>query len=85
MERAKDQRPLLKEPKPRPEHGPSGALSPSDHLKLLVDLMKPIGPETARRWVAALLLIPEDERLAVIESIEAEIVRQYGSCGDSES
>lgn len=47
--------------------------------------MKPIGPETARRWVAALLLIPEDERLAVIESIEAEIVRQYGSCGDSES
>ncbi len=62
-----------------PGQGPSGTLSPSDHLKMLVDLLKPIGPEIARRWVAALLLIPEDERLAVIESVEAEIVRQYAS------
>lgn len=60
---------------PGPE--PSGTLSPSDHLRLLVDLLKPIGPELARRWVAALLLIPEEERLAVIENVEAEIVRQY--------
>lgn len=74
-----EQEPLLKEPKPMPEPGPSGALSPSDHLRLLVDLLKPIGPELARRWVAALILIPEEERLAVIESVEAEIVRQYGS------
>ena len=54
-------------------------LSPSDHLRLLVDLLKPVGPEIARRWVAALLLVPEEERLAVIESVETEIVRQYAS------
>lgn len=29
--------------------------------------------------MASLLLIPEEERLGVIESVEAEIVRQYGS------
>lgn len=74
-----DQEPLLKEPKPTRGPEPSGALSPSDHLRLLVDLLKPVGPEIARRWVAALILIPEEERLAVIESVEAEIVRQYGS------
>lgn len=74
-----DQQPLLKEPKPTPGPGPSGTLSPSDHLKLLVDLLKPLGPELARRLVAALTLVPEDQRLAVIQSVEAEIVRQYTS------
>ena len=69
-----------------PGPGPSGTLSPSDHLRLLVDLLKPVGPEIARRWVAALVLVPEEERLAVIESVEAEIVRQYASDdpGDSD-
>ena len=60
------------------ERAASEMLSPSDHLRLLVDLMKPAGPELARRWLAALTLVPEDERQSVIESVEAEILRQYG-------
>ena len=72
-----DQDPLLSEPKPMSERAASEMLSPSDHLRLLVDLMKPSGPELARRWLAALTLVPEDERQNVIESVEAEILRQY--------
>ena len=53
-------------------------LSPSDHLRLLVDLLKPTGPELARRWLAALTLVPEEERESVIESVEAEILKQFG-------
>lgn len=74
-----DRDPLLREPKPMAERDASEKLSPSDHLKLLVDLMKPTGPELARRWLAALALVPEDERESVIESVEAEILRQYAS------
>jgi hypothetical protein len=70
--------PLLKEPKPMVERAASEMLSPSDHLKLLVDLMKPAGPELSRRWLAALTLVPEEERKSVIKSVEAEIIRQYG-------
>jgi len=73
-----DQNPLLNEPKPMSERAASEMLSPSDHLRLLVDLMKPAGPELARRWLAALTLVPEEERESVIESVEAEILRQYG-------
>jgi len=59
------------------ERAASEMLSPSDHLRLLVDLMKPTGPELARRWLAALSLVPEDERQGVVESVETEILRQY--------
>jgi len=73
-----NQNPLLKEPKPMSERAASEMLSPSDHLRLLVDLIRPAGPELARRWLAALTLVPEDERKGVIESVEAEILRQFG-------
>jgi hypothetical protein len=44
---------------------------------MLVELLRPATPELARRWVAALLLVPEAERAAVVESIEARIVETY--------
>ncbi|MDX2017818.1 MAG: hypothetical protein SFY95_09320 [Planctomycetota bacterium] len=53
-------------------------LSPNDHLRLLVELMQPAGPELARRWLAALMLVPRDERERVIASIEARLVQVYG-------
>jgi len=53
--------------------------SPSDHLKLLIELMKPAGPELARRWVAALMLVPEGEREQVVEAVEAQIHEEFGA------
>ena len=45
---------------------------------MLTELMRAMGPELGRRWLAALTLVPEHERQAVIESVEAEILRQFG-------
>ncbi len=45
---------------------------------MLIELLKPAGPERARRWVAALMLVPEDERDGVVDSVEARIVETYG-------
>lgn len=44
---------------------------------MLIELMDPASPELARRWVAALLLVPKDERARVVESVEAAIAREY--------
>ena len=40
--------------------------------------MKPLGMETARRWVAALMLVPEDQREKLVDAIEAQIVAEFG-------
>ena len=44
----------------------------------MIELMKPMGVELSRRWVAALMLVPEDDREAVVEAIEEKIADQYG-------
>lgn len=44
---------------------------------MLIELLKPTGPELARRWVAALLLVPEEHREAVVEAVEAQIAAEY--------
>ena len=46
--------------------------------------MKPIGVETARRWIAALMLVPEDQREALVDAIESQIVAEYGQDGIGE-
>lgn len=56
-------------------------LSPNDHLRLMVELMKPLTPELARRWLAALLQVPEEERLALVGRVERSIVETYASTG----
>lgn len=55
----------------------SPRLFPSDHVKLLLELLRPCGVELARRWVAALMLVPVDEREAVVSAIEARLAREY--------
>ncbi len=45
---------------------------------MLVELMRAMGPELGRRWLAALTLVPEDEREAVVEAVEAQIVAEFG-------
>lgn len=45
---------------------------------MLVELLKPAGPELARRWVAALLLAPPEERDAIVEAVEAKLFEEFG-------
>lgn len=44
---------------------------------MLVELLRPGSVELARRWVAALLLVPEHERANVVAAIERRIVEVY--------
>lgn len=46
-------------------------------MKMLIDLLNPTGPELARRWVAALSLVPPAERERVVEAIERQITAEY--------
>lgn len=55
----------------------SARLLPNDHVRMLVELLRPLGPELARRWLAALTLVPEHERQDVVQAIEAHIASIY--------
>jgi hypothetical protein len=44
---------------------------------MLTELLRPAGAELARRWVAALLLVPADEREDVVNAVEQQIVKSY--------
>ena len=72
---------MSKESQPRRQpRRPSGSepLSPSEHLRMLTELMRAMGPELGRRWLAALTLVPEHEREAVVEAVERQIVEEFG-------
>lgn len=45
---------------------------------MLTELMRAMGPELGRRWLAALTLVPEHEREAVVEAVERQIVEEFG-------
>jgi hypothetical protein len=53
-------------------------LSPAEHLRMLVELLQPAGPDLARRWVAALLAVARDDRAALVEEIERRVAARYG-------
>lgn len=56
---------------------PPGELNPSDHVRLLVELLRPLGPQLARRWVAALLAVDAHDRAALVEMIENRVAELY--------
>ncbi len=56
---------------------PPGELVPADHVRLLVELLRPLGPELARRWVAALLAVDAADRAALVEAIERRVAELY--------
>ena len=62
--------------------GTAGPL-PQDHVKLLIGLLRPMGAELARRWVAALMMVPAEERLDVVGAVEERITRVYGAARES--
>tara|TARA_Y100001933_G_scaffold72643_1_gene74188 strand:+ start:951 stop:1109 length:159 start_codon:yes stop_codon:yes gene_type:complete len=45
---------------------------------MLIEMMRPTGPELARRWLAALMLVPRDQREAVVASVEQRVVEEFG-------
>ncbi len=58
----------------------SPELLPSDHLKTLLEFLRLAGPggaDLARRWVAALMAIPPDEREAAVDAVEQRVVVLY--------
>lgn len=74
------------EAKPEPAAGPTPLLKPltslpglcpNDHLRLLTELLKPEVTPLVRRWVAALMLADEAQRLSIVEAVEARIVRAF--------
>jgi hypothetical protein len=44
---------------------------------LIIELLRPGSADLGRRWLAALMLVPERERQAVVEAIEARLVSTY--------
>jgi hypothetical protein len=44
---------------------------------MVIELMQPAGPDLARRWLAALLLVPREEREATVAAVEARVNALY--------
>ncbi len=44
---------------------------------MLVDLLRPAGADLARRWLAALLLVDEADRPALVAEVERRVARHY--------
>lgn len=40
-------------------------------------MLQPAGPDLARRWLAALLVVPREERQLLVERVEATIAQTY--------
>lgn len=60
------------------ESGSLPALSPNDHARMLVELLRPLGAELGRRWLAALLIVSPEDRASLVAEIERRIVAEYG-------
>ena len=46
---------------------------------MLVELLQPAGPELARRWLAALLLAPREEREGLVRAVEGKVAQLFGT------
>lgn len=52
---------------------------------MIVQALRPGTAELARRWLAALLVVPEAEREGVVSAVERRIVSTFGSKGAAPS
>lgn len=51
--------------------------SANDHVKTIVEMLRGETPDLLRRWLSALLLVPEREREAIVAAVEYRIVNEY--------
>lgn len=59
-----------------PDESPT--LLPNDHARMLVELLRLSGGAALmRRWVAALLNVPADEREQTVRAVEERIASEY--------
>lgn len=70
-----DKTPLLQLPS---ASSGSRVFLPNDHVRMLVELLQPLGPELARRWLAALALVDRGEREAMVAMVERQVAEMYG-------
>lgn len=63
--------------KPASEQDESQMPSPGDHVRMMIELLQPAGPDLARRWLAALMLVPREDREGVVESVEERIASTF--------
>ena len=52
---------------------------------MMIELLHPAGPDLARRWLAALTLVPEDERESVVRAVERQIHAEFSSRDGSDT
>ena len=74
QKQAKELTPLVP---PGSAPGTSRTLLPNDHLRMLIELIRPATPDLARRWLASLLNAPEEEREEIVRAIEAKMRETY--------
>jgi hypothetical protein len=43
----------------------------------MAELLQPAGPDLARRWLVALLMVPREEREAIVAAVERRIGEAY--------
>lgn len=55
----------------------SQPLSPNDHMVMMLEMCKPESMAMIRRWVAALMIAPEDQREAIVLAVEKQIVEEF--------
>lgn len=58
---------------------PSPTLSPNDHLRLVLELIRPGGAELTRRWIAALMIVPAEDREETVRAVEERVEAIYGA------
>jgi len=44
---------------------------------MMLELCKPESMGMVRRWVAALMLVPEDQRKGIVQAVEKQIVDDF--------
>lgn len=44
---------------------------------MLIELLRPAGPELARRWLTTLLMVDRDDREALVEMLERYVIDHY--------
>lgn len=57
---------------------------PNDHVKALVELLRGQTPDLARRWLSALLIVPERERESVVSAVERSVVAEYAQTSEAD-
>jgi len=45
---------------------------------MLIELLRPAGPDMARRWLAALLMVDASDRAQLVAEVERRVAATYG-------